>query len=242
MFTVALVGGDGAGKTTIANRLVNDLPFRVKYLYMGFSTISSNAALPTSKLARFYKTRFHNGSGKKNTDGSKPVEPTSHDLHYSKEPRNVVWKAFRFVNRMLETYWRQMITFYYRLRGYMVIYDRHMLFDTAPKNPSKIKFNRFFDSIEYLILYYFLPKPDLVIFLDAPAEVLYKRKRESSLKHLRTRREATLKQAEKIENFVRIDASQPLETVMEEVISQINAYHDSVNSNRRWQIFAQHRK
>lgn len=242
MFTVALVGGDGAGKTTIANRLVNDLPYRVKYLYMGFSTISSNAALPTSKLARFYKTRFHNGSGKNNTDGSKPVEPTSHDLHYSKEPRNVVWKAFRFVNRMLETYWRQMITFYYRLRGYMVIYDRHMLFDTAPKNPSKVKFNRFFDSIEYLILYYFLPKPDLVIFLDAPAEVLYKRKRESSLKHLRTRREATLKQAEKIENFVRIDASQPLETVMEEVISQINAYHDSVNSNRRWQIFAQHRK
>jgi GTPase SAR1 family protein len=52
MFTVALIGGDGAGKTTIANRLVEDLPFRVKYLYMGFSTISSNAALPTTKLAR----------------------------------------------------------------------------------------------------------------------------------------------------------------------------------------------
>jgi thymidylate kinase len=92
------------------------------------------------------------------------------------------------------------------------------------------------------MLYYFLPKPNLVIFLDAPAEVLYQRKRESSLKHLRTRREATLKQGENIDNFVRIDASQPLETVMEEVISQINAYHESLNSNKKWQIFAQHRK
>lgn len=119
----------------------------------------------------------------------------------------------------------------------MVIYDRYNLFDAAPKNPSGIKFNRFFDSIEYLILLHLLPKPDLVIFLDAPAEVLYSRKGEASIKHLNSRRKATLRLGKTMKNFIRVDATMPLSQVLDEVSSHINAYHASRSSRRRWQVF-----
>jgi len=245
MFTVALIGGDGAGKTTVANYLVENLPYKVKYLYMGMSTISGNTALPTTRLVRYLKRRMYkkpgNKPGTKEADRSKTEEPTSNDLHYSYEPRSVFWKVARFFNRMMETAWRQMLTIFYRLRGYLVIYDRHILFDAAPKNPSGIRLRRFFDSIEYLILHYLLPKPDLVIFLDAPAEVLYSRKGEASIKHLNSRRQATLRLGKSMKNFVRIDATLPLTQVLDEVMLQIKTFYDSKKSRRRWQVFMPHK-
>ncbi len=227
MFTVALIGGDGAGKTTVANYLVEVLPWRVKYLYMGQSTISSNAALPTTKIARILKKKLDRKPQEIKLEQSKLVEPTSNDLHYGYKNRNILWKFARFLNRVIETYWRQLITFYYRIQGVMVIYDRYILFDAAPKKSSNFKMKKMFDYLEYLIFNYLMPKPDLVIFLDAPSEVLYSRKGEASIKHLNSRRAATLKQGERIKNFVRVDASQPLEQVLEEVESLVNQFYQA---------------
>ena len=51
VFTVALVGPDGAGKSTIARQLVgHKLPLPVKYVYMGVNLDSSNLVLPTTRL------------------------------------------------------------------------------------------------------------------------------------------------------------------------------------------------
>jgi thymidylate kinase len=58
-FTVALVGGDGAGKTTIAKSLQESSELSWKYMYMGISLISSNKALPTSRLIRFLRLRAY---------------------------------------------------------------------------------------------------------------------------------------------------------------------------------------
>ena len=44
-FTVALVGGDGSGKTSVARQLERSPTLRCKYLYMGQSLLSSNAPL-----------------------------------------------------------------------------------------------------------------------------------------------------------------------------------------------------
>ena len=232
-FTVALIGGDGAGKTTLAKLLMDVLPWRVKRLYMGMSTISGNLALPTTKIARNLKILLYKKQAKRKGDKSISAIPTSHDLHYSKEPRHWIWKFVSFLNRLLETTWRQLLSVYYRISGYMVLYDRYILFDAAPKNLSRIKKSNFLDRLEYFIFHNFLPQPDLVIFLDAPAEVLYQRKGEASIKHLNSRREAILRQAKYINNFVRVDASLPMDQVLAEVVSQINQYQTRRSASRK---------
>ena len=57
MFAVAVIGADGAGKTTVTKRLLETLPVRMKYLYMGWNPESSNFALPTSRLMLHLKLR-----------------------------------------------------------------------------------------------------------------------------------------------------------------------------------------
>ena len=52
MFTVALIGPDGAGKTTIGRRLEQTLPLPVRYVYMGINYEASNHVLPTTRLIR----------------------------------------------------------------------------------------------------------------------------------------------------------------------------------------------
>ena len=54
-FTVALVGCDGAGKTTVARRLEGEIDRPIRYLYMGVSADSSNRSLPTTRLAHRIK-------------------------------------------------------------------------------------------------------------------------------------------------------------------------------------------
>ena len=65
------------------------------------------------------------------------------------------------------------------MRGYVVVYDRHFLFDAAP-GPihSQAQKQERLDRFYYWILSHWYPKPDLAIFLDAPGEVLYERKGE----------------------------------------------------------------
>ena len=55
MLTIALIGPDGAGKTTVARKLEDELRPSVKYLYMGVSADSSNHMLPTTRLIRAVK-------------------------------------------------------------------------------------------------------------------------------------------------------------------------------------------
>ena len=62
-----------------------------------------------------------------------------------------------------------------------------------------------------------IPKPDIVILLDAPAEVLQARKQEVPFKETARQRQAYLKLVRGMKNGVVLDASQPLEKVVEDV-------------------------
>jgi len=211
MFSVAVIGPDGAGKTTLTRRLEssNLLPFR--YLYMGVAISSSNAALPTSLLwNRLKEQRRHNGPAAR-------AEPSScRRLQYN--PRHAIRATARLANRLAEEWFRQLISRYYLLCGFVVLYDRHFVFDFAPEisvgGSLHDRFHRW-----YLARCY--PRPDLVLFLDAPGEILFARKGESTVEELERRRQAFLRQGKRISNFIRVDATRPLEQVYGDLCNHI---------------------
>ncbi len=228
MTTVALVGGDGAGKTTVARRLENSLPWPAKYLYMGPSVVSGNAALPTTRLARALKMRAYRKAVKA-SDEARHAELESHDPE-----RGTIWRLARFLNRLAEAWWRQLLSFSYRVRGNDVIYDRFFLFEAARRENSQVSRKSRLDHLEYWILDRCYPRPDLVIFMDAPPEVLYSRKAEGTLEQLAERREVVLEEGKRMPNFVMIDVSRPLEEVIAEATELIIAFRQSgTTKNRR---------
>ncbi len=231
MFTVALIGGDGAGKTTIAKSLEQSSQLPLKYLYMGLSTQSSNFALPTSRLVLFLKRRSYRKMVQKSDDTPPETIPANY-LEYEEAKRSPIWVTARFLNRLAEAWYRQAVSLSYRMRGYVILYDRHFLFDTVPEvvNAQLQKqpwLDRFYDRVYYWSLSHCYPKPDLAIFLDAPAEVLYQRKGEATPDYLNRQRGAFLEQGKKVNHFVRVDATQPLEKVLKDVTEHILEFNAS---------------
>ena len=67
----------------------------------------------------------------------------------------------------------------------------------------------------------FFPRPDLVILLEAPGELLYARKGEFTPEVLDDRRRVLLQEARRCPNFVRVNVAQPLEQVFGEVADHV---------------------
>ena len=68
------------------------------------------------------------------------------------------------------------------------------------------------------------PRPDLVILLDAPAEVFFARKGEGTLESIEMRRQEYLAQADMFRSFVIVDARQPTDAVVAEVREAIVSF------------------
>ena len=227
MFSVAIIGGDGAGKTTIGRRLERLSPLPAKYLYMGTSLRSSNHALPTSRLVLLLKRRSYRRRVLK-SGGTLPEHIPARHLEYSQTKRGRIWVTARFLNRLAEAWYRQVVSLAYQMRGYVVVYDRHFLFDAAPwVSDSKVQKQERLDGLLYWILRHLFPKPHLTVFLDAPGEVLYERKGDATPKYLNRRREAFLEQGKKLDNFVAVDATQPLAKVLQDVTQHIMEFYAS---------------
>jgi len=216
MATVALIGPDGAGKTTLTRMVAASGVLPVRYLYMGVDISASNVALPTSRLAEWAKRQ-----------AGKPSGATRHETRVAAPSRSVARRALsavratlRLTNRIGEECYRQVVSWLYEMRGFVVLYDRHFIFDFAEEIQAGLP-----DTLERRMHRRFLrhvyPSPDLVIFLDAPGEVLFARKGESTVAELERRRQAFLRQGEKLRNFIRVDATRPLEDVYAEIVSHI---------------------
>jgi len=69
-----------------------------------------------------------------------------------------------------------------------------------------------------------------VIFLDAPAEVLYERKHEGSVELLAQRRQAYLQMRDHFKHFEVVDANRSEDQVFEDVVSRLVAYSQTRQS------------
>ena len=206
MFTIALIGGDGAGKSKISKMLMKRFPRKLACLYMGVNISSSNVALPTSRIRECFR--------------DKPVK------------KRWYWKCTRLLNRLAEEWFRQYLARTYSEQGFVVLFDRHFLFDyarSAEEADAEYKRRSWDDRLHRWLLFRYYPKPDMTIFLHAPAKVLFARKRESSIEDLERLQQTYLNQGKKTENFFVVDAGQPLEDLYNEVSQTIMAFYESRN-------------
>ena len=236
MFTVALIGPDGAGKSTIGRKLQEISPLPMKYVYMGVNLESSNLVLPTTRLLLEIKR----------ARGQRPDITVPRDVYFQSQTRKKLTKrvaesaksALRIVNVMAEEWFRQFIVWYYKLRGYCVLFDRHFYFDyydhdianTDPKRPLSSRLHGF--MLEKLY-----PKPDFVIFLDAPSEVLFARKPERTIEILESKRQEYVRLREVMKNFAVVDVSQPVDTVVRQVSDLIVNFQqnkDRLGRQNQW--------
>lgn len=222
MSTVAFIGGDGSGKSTITNLLLEHYPNQTKYLYMGMSARSNKKALPTTRLMHLLKTTVYKRTKKNQDQSEKELMRLYYEENRGFDKRGKLGAIARLVNRWLEEWYRQILSWYYQIRGFLVIYDRHFFFDYAPINGAlkDPKADRMTEKIHRWTLKHLYPKPSLTLFLDAPSEVLMSRKGEATIEYLDTKRNAYLDQGRKIANFIQIDATQPLDNVYNEVKKQ----------------------
>lgn len=231
MFTVALIGSDGAGKTTIGRRLARQMPNFIKYIYMGINLEASNLVLPTTRLLLEVKRAIG-----KRPDMSGPPDPT----RVKPRPKGILRRAaaglksvLRLLNRLGEEWFRQLIAWYYVRRGYVVLFDRHFYsdyyaHDIAGDDPDRPLTSR----IHGFVLDRLYPKPDLIILLDAPADLLFARKGEGTPALLERRRQEYLQLQDSIEHFAVVDASQTEDAVAEDVIALIESFRQSRGHDR----------
>jgi thymidylate kinase len=184
---VIFLGSDGAGKSSVIQNVRKELA--------GAFSNTSCLMFPPALVRRF----------RGRTEGP-PVLP--HDL----PPRSALASVVRAVG-----YWFAYYTIGYWIsirpalaRSTLVIHDRHLL--DALVDPTRYRYA----GPRWLLrwIWRLIPKPDLVILLDAPAEVLQARKQELPFEETVKQVEAYRKLIRALPNGFVVDASAPLRDVV----------------------------
>ena len=235
---LALVGADGAGKSTISGMLESsDLPFPVKRIYMGVNLEASTDMLPTTRMLFAAKRIRHRLSTRRTSpagaadasslvgSGAAPV-PSAAGARW----RRTLKDSARLTTWMTEEWLRQLLAVLYTRRGYIVVFDRHFFVDYHGSDPlvRRAAPTSRLARLHSWTLEHVYPRPDLVLCLDAPAEVLWARKQEDSLEWLEARRQQYLRLADDVPAFALVRADRPVDEVYADVVQAIRDYHQPV--------------
>jgi thymidylate kinase len=229
MLTVALVGPDGAGKSTIGRKLQQISPLPMKYVYMGVNLESSNLVLPTTRLILEIK-RARGGRPDMAGYGPSTRHLDPRPEKFLKRLAKGSKEAMRMLNLVAEEWFRQMVVWYYTARGYLVLFDRHFYFDyyshdVANPDPHLSLTRR----LHGWMLRKLYPKPGFVIFLDAPAEVLFARKPEGTLEGLEARRQEYVRMRGAVQAHAVVDVSRSVDEVAQEISELIVKFYQNKN-------------
>jgi hypothetical protein len=198
----------------------------VTTIYMGVNLEASTLMLPTTRLLLAVK-RARGGRADLVASSLRDLEtasasPAGRGAGLRNTARLSVWMA--------EEWLRQLVAFGHGLRGRIVVFDRHFYLDYyhadiaggRPRGPA--------ERLHGWMLAHVYPRPDLVILLDAPAEVLHARKPEATMAWLEHRRQQYLELAPLVPEFVVVDVDRPLEAAVSEVVAAIECTWKAKNA------------
>lgn len=193
--TVALLAPDGGGKTTLATELSKRFFLPSRYIYMGSNIEASTVGLPTTRWIQSQANR-----------------PSS----IGRLPFWLFARGLRFPNNLVEQWYRYGVSYYHMARGRLILFDRYVYDAPAEKRKKSLK-----SRTRNWLLSAIAPKPDLVVFLDAPGEVLFARKGEHSPAILEQQRQHYLGLQAHLPQMVVIDATNNADQVRRSVTSLI---------------------
>jgi len=219
MVTVALIGADGAGKTSVARALERSDELAVKTIYMGVNSEAGTHMLPTTRFLRAVQRALGRGQ---NQGG--PPDPARARARAKGGLRNLAREAkstILVLNQMCEEWYRVAVARRFERRGFVVVFDRHFFADYWAHDvaPAEGENRRSLARRVHGRLLERLPRPDCTILLDAPAAVLFARKAEGTLAALERRRQEYLELAPQLGNCALIDATRPPHEVQAEVLA-----------------------
>ena len=226
MLRIAVLGADGAGKSTVTARLATELPYPLRRMYLGVGAESATHALPTTRAVRWIRA----------ATGHAPAQSGPPPIRAASPPRNtrsrtstmpVRWAkgagaAGRVANRITEEAYQEAVSRWHLSCGRIVLYDRYYLADfhahDLAGHADLSRSRRFHGAF----LRRCFVEPDLVVVLDAEPSVLYARKGEGTIEELACRRQEYLDYAATVRHAVLIDAPKPIDEVMAEVMAAID--------------------
>jgi thymidylate kinase len=222
VISVALIGPDGAGKSTISQQLEHEqLPAPVRRIYMGVNLEASSLMLPTTRLAIALKAARGRRADMVAPSGQHRGPVTGGPLRRSVKGSV---RAVRMLLWLAEEWFRQLVAEFHRRRGRIVVFDRHFYADYYHFDVATAGRRPFTARVHGYLLEHAYPKPDLVICLDAPGSVLFERKGEASPEWLEQRRRQYLQLADVVPAFVVVDVDRPLDVVTREVATVITEF------------------
>ena len=213
-FTVALVGPDGSGKTTVARRLEGQLPLPVAVMYMSINPASGNHLLPTTWLGWVLRGR--------------PQHIEAARWEHTFRTMSMAAEAVSMANQVAEEWYRALVACLMVRHSRIVVLDRHYYYDYFATDIVADGRRRTQRLHGYMLQRY--PRPHLTIYLDAPPEVLLARKGEGTRESVCALRRELLEALRSTGGGVIIDGTQPLDDVVQQVIACISdfaqAYRD----------------
>lgn len=224
MVTVALIGPDGAGKSTIVRAAAARLTVPVRTVYMGVNLEVSSLMLPTTRLALMLKRR---------RGGRSDMVGVNESGSSSSSRSSTLRSAVRTANWIAEETFRHAVARWHERRGRVVLMDRLFLADyyatdvlsTDARRPIASRVHRLFLERVY-------PRPDLVILLDAPAALLHSRKPETDVDYLERRRSEYRQLRGAVPRFEIVDVDRPLEQVVSDVVRLIEEAYRAPSRRR----------